>query len=171
MAVTPVRISSPRIRVAWPTATPPTSVIAFNGPTGKTPTAIPKSRALGRTVCPPARKETTKPISNTRMTADYTCLDGHPTSLRHSGSARAGRAGRHTLARGSRLRRHSGFAYAGQSHLSLLGRLGRTSFARARLGGRHRVDRERVRQGRLETDCGRNLSSARSSDRIPYRPG
>src|SRR5260221_479661 len=47
MAVTPVRMLSPRTRVVWPTLTPATSVIAFSGPAGNTPTLIPRSRARG----------------------------------------------------------------------------------------------------------------------------
>src|ERR1044071_9663997 len=48
MAVTPVRMLSPRMRVVFPTVTPVTSVIAFNGPTGKIPIVRPASRARGR---------------------------------------------------------------------------------------------------------------------------
>src|SRR5436309_3468333 len=50
IAVTPVRMLSPRIKVVWPTATPEISVIAFNGPVGSTPTTTPSSRARGRLV-------------------------------------------------------------------------------------------------------------------------
>src|ERR1700733_12196134 len=38
----------PSINVLWPTLTPATSVIAFNGPGGRTPTSIPRSRIRGR---------------------------------------------------------------------------------------------------------------------------
>ncbi len=48
MAVTPVRTFSPWIRVVWPTLTPATSVMAFSGPDGSTPTLIPRPRARGR---------------------------------------------------------------------------------------------------------------------------
>src|SRR3954463_4505845 len=47
MAVTPVRTASPSTSVVWPTRTPSTSVIAFSGPGGNTPGAMPMSRALG----------------------------------------------------------------------------------------------------------------------------
>src|SRR6185369_5114187 len=46
-AVTPVRTLSPRTRVVCPTRTPSTSVIAFSGPGGSTPTMMPASRARG----------------------------------------------------------------------------------------------------------------------------
>jgi hypothetical protein len=39
---------SPRIRVVWPTSTPATSVIAFQGPVGRVPVTMPRSRARGR---------------------------------------------------------------------------------------------------------------------------
>src|SRR5215831_7926714 len=48
IAVTPVRMLSPRIMVVWPTSTPATSVMAFSAPGGSTPTVIPRSRARGR---------------------------------------------------------------------------------------------------------------------------
>ena len=48
IAVTPVRMLSPRMIVVWPTVTPLTSVIAFSGPGGRMPTLIPASLARGR---------------------------------------------------------------------------------------------------------------------------
>ena len=52
-AVTPVRTLSPRINVAWPTATPATSVMELSAPVGSTPTTMPTSRARGLLVsCP-----------------------------------------------------------------------------------------------------------------------
>src|SRR5580698_4226878 len=52
IAVTPVRMLSPRISVVCPTLTPATSVMAFSGPGGNTPTFTPRSRTLGRlSVC------------------------------------------------------------------------------------------------------------------------
>src|SRR5262245_34262091 len=46
-AVTPVRTVSPRTIVVWPTRTPGTSVMAFNGPGESTPGVIERSRARG----------------------------------------------------------------------------------------------------------------------------
>src|SRR5713226_8985178 len=81
MAVTPVRISSPRITDVWPTATPATSVMAFSGPVGITPTLIPSSRALGRTVCAVRISENKTNTKRIRMIVDYTCrqvvVSGH----------------------------------------------------------------------------------------------
>ena len=51
MAVTPVRMESPSTTVVWPTRTPATSVIAFNGPGRKTPGATPSARARTRVSC------------------------------------------------------------------------------------------------------------------------
>src|ERR1700730_5609243 len=48
MAVTPVRMLSPRIMVVCPTATPGTSVMALRAPVGRMPTLRPKSEARGR---------------------------------------------------------------------------------------------------------------------------
>src|SRR5690606_32434366 len=45
MAVAPVRMSRPSIRVVWPTRTPGTSVMAFNGPGLRTPISTPWSRS------------------------------------------------------------------------------------------------------------------------------
>src|SRR5579862_2421518 len=50
IAVTPVRTLSPSIRVAWPTRTPATSVMAFSDPTGRMPTFKPMSLARGRVI-------------------------------------------------------------------------------------------------------------------------
>src|SRR5216684_2031257 len=73
MAVTPVRISSLRITDVWPTATPATSVMAFSGPVGITPTLIPSSRALGRTVCAVRIAENKTNTKRILMIVDYTC--------------------------------------------------------------------------------------------------
>ncbi len=48
ITVTPVRMSSPAIMVAWPTRTPATSVIASSGPGGRIPVTTPAWRARGR---------------------------------------------------------------------------------------------------------------------------
>jgi len=48
VAVTSVRMSSPRMMVVCPTYRPATSVIASSGPVGRTPTFSPKSEARGR---------------------------------------------------------------------------------------------------------------------------
>src|SRR5450759_1801066 len=48
MTVTPVRTSSPRTRVVWPTRTPATSVMASRAPRGSVPLRMPISGARGR---------------------------------------------------------------------------------------------------------------------------
>ena len=49
IAVTPVRATgSSDQHVTWPTSTPGTSVIAFSGPAGSSPTSTPRSRGRGR---------------------------------------------------------------------------------------------------------------------------
>src|SRR5690606_4558763 len=48
IAVTPVRTSSPSIRVTCPTRTPATSVMPLCSPVGRSPGAMPRSRALAR---------------------------------------------------------------------------------------------------------------------------
>src|SRR5205807_9517658 len=70
----------PRTTVVWPTATPATSVMAFRGPVGITPTLIPRSRALGRTVCAVRIVENKPKTKRIRMIADYT-HDNEPEAM------------------------------------------------------------------------------------------
>src|SRR5882724_8298424 len=61
--VTPVRTTAglSRIRVEWPTSTPPTSVMAFRGPVGSRPSVMPRSRSRARAMFFPILRSEFRP--------------------------------------------------------------------------------------------------------------